>query len=298
MISSGRVMMKGLLGMIPRYEIGRQVQIEWEIGESIGNGLLEFKQTDLTSRWLKSKVIDLSKYKGKSILQGKIESIMNDGRYILDVARIYQIIDSSKPNILKKYYSIALWVYVDTSDDENYFVDIDASNNIFIKDLRTFRPAARVSQFRCDSAWWDKDCVKMVRDGETKKKQEDNFISLNGLKYYKLSDWRRFVDDKQGRGYHVTVTDDRTMYYLSRFVFLLDKQYISGKIYDRLTALCRDNELVMNYSDSFELKNMNNNRFAILKWRDDVWNAVQCEIFLDDSSKQNLDMELVNMLPL
>lgn len=291
-------MMKGVLGMVPSYEIGKQVQIEGEIGESIGNGLLEFKQSNDKSRWIKSKVIDLSKYQGKSIVQGTIESIMSDWRYIMDVARVYQIIDSTKPNILKKYYSIALGIYMDTTDDENYFVDIDRENNLFIKDLRTFRPSARITQFWCDDKVADKDCNAIIHNGETRKKQEDNFISLNGLKYYKLSDGNWFVDDKQGRGYHITVTDDRTMYYLSRFIFLLDRQYISGKIYDRLTSICRDNELVMSYSDSFELKNTNNNRFAILKWKTDAWDAVQCEIFLDDSSRQNMNMELVNMLPL
>gem|GEM_PF-6490908 len=43
----------------------------------------------------------------------------------------------------------------------------------------------------------------------------------------KVAEGKRFVDDKQGRGYHIAVSNDKAMYYLSRFVFLLDKQYIS-----------------------------------------------------------------------
>lgn len=290
--------MKGILGMIPKYEIGRDVQIEGELGESIWNGMLKFQQGELMSRAVKSKVVDLSKYQWKGILQGKIEAVMSDGRYVLDVERVYQIIDTNKPNIKKKYYDIDLGIYVDTSDDENYFVDTDQQSNIFLKDLRTFRPAARITQFWCDGGGWNKDCAKIVREGETRKKQEDSFISLNGLKYYKLSDGNRFIDDKQGRGYNITVTDDRTMYYLSRFVFLLDKQYISGKIYDRLTDLCKDNELIMTYSDSFELRKTNNNWFAILKWKTGAWDLVQCELFLDDGSKQGLNIEFMNMIPL
>ncbi len=297
LVKSGRHFVESWFGGSKSYAVGQTVQLEGELGESLGNGLLEFKQGNELSRGVKSKVIDLSKYQGKSILQGMIADAMNDGRYIVDVSRVYQVIDTTKPNLLTKYYDIGLWLYVDVSDDENYFVDMDTAGSLLIKDIRIFRPTMKITQFWCDDKLVENDCDKILQDAERRWKY-DNFISLNGLKYIKLADGNWFVDDKQGRWYRIVVTNDKAMYYLSRFVFLLDKQYISWKIYDRLDTLCKDNELTMTLAESFELKTLNNNWFAIIKGKDAKWSPVQCEIFLDDSSKQNLDLQLANMLPL
>jgi len=296
-VQNGWYFVQWLFAKQVRYAVGQQVQLEWELGQSIGNGLLEFKQANEKSWWVKSKVIDLTRYAGKTIVQWIIVDSTADERYIVDVARVYQIIDSSKPNLLTKYYDIWLWLYLDVSDDENYFLDTDEQQNIFVKDIRIFRPTMKITQFRCDDKQSDTDCVGIIQTAE-KQWTYDTFISLNGLRYVKVAEGKRFVDDKQGRGYHIAVSNDKAMYYLSRFVFLLDKQYISWKIYDRLDTICKDNELTMAIPESFELKTLNNNWFAIIKGKTAAWASVQCELFLDDSSKQNLNIQLANMLPL
>lgn len=108
LVKSGRHFVESWFGGSKSYAVGQTVQLEGELGESLGNGLLEFKQGNELSRGVKSKVIDLSKYQGKSILQGMIADAMNDGRYIVDVSRVYQVIDTTKPNLLTKYYDIGL----------------------------------------------------------------------------------------------------------------------------------------------------------------------------------------------
>lgn len=186
---------------------------------------------------------------------------------------------------------------IDLSDSPNHFVDLDSDNAVLIKDLRTFRTVMKIRSFLCDRRVDNTNCGKIVWEWEVQKKY-DNFISLQSLNFFKLNQKERFVDDKQGRGYQITVTDDNTMYQLSEYIWLLWKDWIGWKIYDRLSSLCTNNEFTMTQSESFELKKSNNNWFAIIKGKSDKWETIQCEIYLDDSSKQGVNFELINILPL
>jgi hypothetical protein len=76
----------------------------------------------------------------------------------VEVNKIYQVINSDTPNIVKKYMDINAGLQIDLGDDPNYFVDLDADDNLIIKDLRTFRPAMKITPFFCDWEVDSKNC--------------------------------------------------------------------------------------------------------------------------------------------
>ncbi|MBP7007927.1 hypothetical protein KBB05_04350 [Patescibacteria group bacterium] len=55
------------------------------------------------------------------------------------------------------------------------------------------------------------------------------------------------------------------MYKLSEYISLQSKTQISSRIYDKLDTLCSNNEFTMTQAEEFEMKQTNNNRFAIIK---------------------------------
>lgn len=292
-------MIQSVLLQTAKYDIGTQVQLEWEIGSSQINGMTAFVDTNNTEWSLKSNDLDVSKYKGKSVIQGKISDFWIDGNYVIDVTKIFQIIKNDESKLVKKYATIDAGIQIDLSDNADYFIDLDTQNNIIIKSISTFRPVFKITPFLCD---WQKDetnCGKIVREWENLPElMENSFISLQSLKFYKTKNGTRFVDDKQGKGYTITVSDDNLMYSVSEYIGLLWKDWINWKIYDRLSSRCVNEEFVMTTSEWIDIKKMNNNRFAIIKWKSDKWASIQCEIFLDDSSKQSVNFEMVNILPL
>lgn len=280
-----------------KQDIGSEVQLEWTIQVWSQDGLISFKDTHNTTWLLKSTTIDISNYKGKVVIVGKVTNTTIEGLYIIDVETLYQVINKEHEWLVKKYLDIGMWLQVDVSTNENYFIDLDTQGALLIKDIRTFRPSMKIVEFLCDRRYEDKNCWQIVREWEQKKKF-DSFISLGSMKYYKINNGLWFVDDKQGKWYHIYVSNDQNIYQLSEYISLRSKEQISSKIYDKLNTLCSNNEFTMNQAESFDLKQSNNNRFAIVKGKSSKWELIQCEIYLNDTNKQSVVFELINILPL
>jgi len=278
------------------YAISSEVQLEWVIQEWLQDWFIWFKDTSNTEWLLKSTSLDISNYKGKVVIQGTITSSSIDWLYIVDVNTLYQVVTNDTQWLVKKYLDLGVWLQIDINNDQNYFIDLDPQGHILIKDIRTFRPSMKIVPFSCDRRYEDKNCGQIIREGENKRKF-DSFISLGSMKYYKINNGLWFVDDKQGKWYHIFVSNDEIMYKLSEYISLQSKTQISSRIYDKLDTLCSNNEFTMTQAEEFEMKQTNNNRFAIIKWKSNKWDMIQCEIYLNDSSKQWINFELINILP-
>lgn len=260
------------------------------------NGYLEFIDKNQRHRFLKSSDLNLTAFSWKSIIVGRIDESSIEWNFVIDVNTIYQVMANTWSKLNTKYISIDQWLYI-TLQDPNFFIDIDNYNNVIIKDLRTFRPALKIQSFACDRKFEDKNCGQLIREAENKKRF-DNFISANSLKYYKINDAIRFTDDKNGKWYHITVTNDAILYQLSEYISIINKDRINWRIYDKLSTLCANNEFTMTQAENIEIKKANNNRFAIIQGKSSKDEKIQCEVYLDDTSKQIINFELVNILPL
>ncbi len=278
------------------YAIGQSVELEWQMKSVRSNGYIEFLDNNQRHRFLKSSDLNLSAFSWKSVIVWTINESSIEWNYIIDVSTVYQVLTNSWSKLNTKYMNIDKWISI-TLQDPNFFVDIDNYDNIIIKDLRTFRPALKIQSFACDRKFEDKNCGQLIREAENKKKF-DNFISANSLKYYKINDTTRFTDDKYGKWYHVTVSNDAVLYQLSEYISIINKDRINWKIYDKLSTLCINNEFTMTQAENIELKKANNNRFAIIQGKSSKEEKIQCEVYLDDTSKQWVNFELVNILPL
>lgn len=280
------------------YTVGQRIKLQWEIGKVLGKGILDFTENEGKKWTIKSKNINLLNYPGNAIIDGSIEGTNIDGTFMIDVDRVYQSVESSSENGLEtKYYDVWFGIYINI-EDPNYFVSY-TSWEIIIKDVRIFKPVLKMSMWRCDKNNPDKDCQKIVNDGE--KNKFDNFISSNGLKYYKMEDWSWFLDDKNGRWYLIYTSNDQTMFYITKFVYLLDREYIRNSIENRLSNLCTDTENQLQSIDSFDIRYQNNNNFAIIRWPSVWWSGVnlQCEILINDSDHTNdIKLESINVIPL
>ncbi len=107
--------------------------------------------------------MDIIKYKGKAVIEGKIDNSEIDENYMIEVNRIYKIIDpATDPKIITKYMSLDNNLQINLSKNTNYFVDLDLSGSILIKDLRTFRPVMKITPFECDTKIANQDCGKIV----------------------------------------------------------------------------------------------------------------------------------------
>ena len=280
-----------------KQQIDSEVKLEWTIQAWSQDGFIEFKDIHNTLWLLKSTSIDISNYKGKVVIAGKVTSTTIEWIYIIDVEKLYQVINQEHQWLVKKYVDITLWLQIDVSNNENYFIDLDTQGDVLIKDIRTFRPSMKIKEFACDRRYEDKNCWQIIWEWEQKKKF-DSFISLGSMKYYKINNGLRFVDDKQGKWYHIYVSNDQNIYQLSEYISLRSKEQISNKIYEKLDTLCSNNEFTMTQSESFELKQSNANRFAIIKGKSNKWDLIQCEIYLNDTNKQSVLFELINILPI
>ena len=152
------VLMKGIdfikntISAAPQYQKGDTIKLEWEIIQGQNNGLISFIDSVWSKRWLKSKDLDIIKYKGKAVIEGKIDNSEIDENYMIEVNRIYKIIDpATDPKIITKYMSLDNNLQINLSKNTNYFVDLDLSGSILIKDLRTFRPVMKITPFECDT---------------------------------------------------------------------------------------------------------------------------------------------------
>lgn len=257
---------------------------------------MKFNDTHNNTRYLKSSDLNLSLFTWKSVVDWVISDNTLEWNYVIDVHTVYQLAANSGTKLNTKYLSINKWIGI-SLQDPNYFIDLDAADNVIIKDLRTFRPALKIQSFACDRRYEDKNCGQLIREAENKRRF-DNFISANSIKFYKINDNTWFTDDKYGKWYHITVTSDAILYQLSEYITIINKDRINWKIYDKLPALCTNNEFVMTQVESIELKNANNNSFAIIQWKSNKDEKIQCEVYLDDSNKQTINFELANILPL
>jgi hypothetical protein len=282
----------------PQYQKGDSVKLEGEILQGQVNGLISFEDSDGTNRWLKSKDLDIIKYKGKAVIEGYIDNSEIDENFVIEVNKIYKILDpSTGPKIITKYMSLDNNLQIDLSNNSNYFVDLDLSGSILIKDLRTFRPIMKITPFTCMTEIANQDCGKIVYEGD-KQNKFDTFLSLYSLKYYKINEGLWFVDNKEGKGYHLATTADTSMYQLSEYISFLNKDRVASEINARLSTLCTDTDYTMKESTNIELKKTNNNWFAIVKGLSQKDENIQCEIYLDDTSKQGVNFELRNVLPI
>lgn len=296
-INNGIRFVQSFVRWAPEIHIGNEIELQGTLGKWDISWLMWFKDTHGRQRSLKSNDIDITHYSWEVIIQGLIEWTMIDGTYIIKVNTLYKVLSNNQPQLMTRFLDLWVWLQIDVSSDPNYFIDIDIHNNILIKDIRSFRPVMKIHPFLCDRKQEDLNCGQLIREWDMKKKF-DNFISLQSLKYYKINQWIWFVDDKLGKWYHLTVSDDQTMYELSKYIGLLSKDRVSNKIYDRLNTLCSNNEFTMTQSESLDLKQANGNRFAIIKWKSSQWEPIQCELFIDDTSRSTITFELMNILPL
>ena len=62
--------------------------------------------------------------------------------------------------------------------------------------------------------------------------------------------------------------------------------------------LCANPEHTMKETTNIELKKTNNNWFAIVKGIGMKDEKIQCEVYLNDSNKQNINFELRNVFPI
>ncbi len=280
------------------YTIWQDIKLQWIIWEVLGNGILKFTEKDSGKIWtIKSKNLNLLNYQWNSTIDGKIEWINIDGTFMIDVVKIYQVVENTNISWLEdKFYNVWFWLYVDI-DDPNYFVSY-VSGDVIIKDIRIFKPSAKITMWWCSDKDPSKDCQKIVNDGE--KKQFDSFISSNGMKYYKMWVGSRFLDDKNWRWYLIYASSDKTMFYVTKFIYLLNKDYIRDNIEWSLFTLCKDSENKLQSIDTFDIKYQNGNNFAILKWPwGSVWSYLQCEILINDSDNaEDVKYEPINIIPI
>ena len=298
------VLMKGIdfikntISAAPQYQKGDTIKLEWEIIQGQNNGLISFIDSVWSKRWLKSKDLDIIKYKGKAVIEGKIDNSEIDENYMIEVNRIYKIIDpATDPKIITKYMSLDNNLQINLSKNTNYFVDLDLSGSILIKDLRTFRPVMKITPFECDTRIANQDCGKIVYEWD-KLNKFDTFLSLFSLKYYKINEGLWFVDSKEWRWYHLATTTDASMYQLSEYISFLNKERLGSEINARLGMLCANPEHTMKETTNIELKKTNNNWFAIVKGIGMKDEKIQCEVYLNDSNKQNINFELRNVFPI
>ena len=282
----------------PQYQKGDPIKLEGEILQGQANGLVSFEDGEGNNRWLKSNELDIIKYKGKAVIEGSIGNSEIDQTFIIEVRNILKVLDSSVgTKIITKYMSLDNNLQIDLTNNTNYFVDLDLTGSILIKDLRTFRPVMKITPFECMVELANQDCGKIVYEGD-KQNKFDTFLSLYSLKYYKINDGLWFLDSKEWRGYHLATTADTSMYQLSEYISFLDKARIKDEINARLGALCTNPTFTMVSSDAIDVKKTNNNWFAIVKGRGMKDEEIQCELYLDDSNKQEVKFELRNIIPL
>lgn len=279
------------------YTVWQNIKLQWEIWEVLGNGILKFTEDGGKIWTIKSKNINLLSYIWNAVIDGTIEWTNIDGTFMIDINRIYQVVENNNDNNLEtKFYNVWYGLYVDI-DDPNYFVSY-LSGEVIIKDIRTFKPSVKITMRWCDESNPNKDCQKIVNNSE--KKQFDNFISSNGMKYYKMEDGSWFMDDKNWRWYLMYTSSDQTMFYVTKFIYLLNHNYIRSKIEDVLSTVCKDTENQLKSIDNFEIRYQNNNNFAILKWPSNVeWSYIQCEVLINDNdSTRDIVLESINIIPI
>lgn len=296
-VKSSYFIAKDIISWDVTYTIWQDLKLQWEIWDVLGNGILQFTEDNGKIWTIKSKSLNLLNYQGKAIIDGKIEWTNIDGTFMLDITKIVQVVENTNTNWLdNKFYNVWYGLYIDI-DDENYFVSY-VSGEVIIKDVRIFKPSAKIIMRWCDDSDPIKDCQKIVNDGE--KKRFDNFISSNGMKYYKMEDGSWFLDDKNWRWYLIYSSSDQTMFYVSRFIYLLNRDYIRNKIEDSLATFCKDTENQLQSIDSFNIKYQNGNNFATLKWPGIVeWSYLQCEILINDTdSTSDIKFESINIIPI
>lgn len=287
---------KSLLLWRVDYAVWQQIELPWIMSKVRPDWLVWFDDKRWNYRFLKSSDLDLSRYKWELVVAWTISDTAVDGNYTILVDTIYQTLQSSGNNLNTKYINISQWLYIEVNDP-NYFIDLDKLNNVIIKDLRTFRPALKIESFLCDRKQENKNCGQLIRESDTKKRF-DSFISSNSTKFYKINDSTWFTDDKQWKWYHITSINDASLYHLSEFITIINKDWIAWKIYDRLSTLCHNEEFTMTQAENLEVRQANGNWFAIIKGKSTKSEDIQCEIYLDDSTKQWIKFELVNILPL
>lgn len=244
--------------------IGDEVSLSGKIADNWD--LISFSHTlwaqEYGLLWLKSKKIDLFKYKDSVYIQGVVSDIKNNTP-IIEVTNIvsleteilsWNIVEEESINSGIVYIKKA-WLFFTPEFFASYKIISSDNGEIRIKSNDEEKDIV-INYFDCNKQISEKNCIGLA-DSFSKSK-ETSIISPHGIEYFKLIEIKSwFFHNSDLFWYFINDVEKADVADITKYIHSINTNYINTKIKENISSLCSDYNLnIVNIND-YELSKNN-----------------------------------------
>lgn len=248
-------------------------------GKIADNGdLISFSHTLWTQEygllWLKSKKIDLFKYKDNVYIQWIVSDIKNNTP-IIEVTSIVSLdIDALSGEIIEEnpinsgiVYIDEAWLFFEPEFFSTY--KILSSNNGEIKiQTNDGEKNITINYFDCNKQIADKNCIALA-DSFSKSK-ETSIISPYGIEYFKLIEIKSwFFHNNDLFWYFINDVEKSDVASITKYIQAINTNYINTKIKENINSLCKDYTLNIATINNYEVYKDGDSLNVKIDWNND-----------------------------
>ena len=258
-------------------------------GKIADNGdLISFSHTLGTQEygllWLKSKKIDLFKYKDNVYIQGIVSDIKNNTP-IIEVTSIVSLDTDILSGDISEEDSINSGiVYINNAGlffEPEFFLTykILSSDNGEIKiQTNDEKKNITINYFDCNKQISDKNCIALA-DSFSKSK-ETSIISPHGIEYFKLIEIKSwFFHNNDLFWYFINDVEKSDVASITKYIQSVNTNYINTKIKENIDILCKDYTLNIATINKYEIYKDWGDLNIKIDWNND-WNTQKLECVL------------------